>query len=135
MLGEETPELFSSFRDMIKEEISNSLKNLQPAVSGSDPKRMGAQQESCSENEEPVASKEPNSSSSSDDESESDATFHVEDIDSLLKAVRATMQLEDPKIEKTVEDRMFEGLGEKKKTNLSCPQKYKTFNTKGVEIP
>lgn len=135
MLGEETPELFSSFRDMIKEEISNSLKNLQPAVSGSDPKGMGAQQESCSENEEPVASIEPNSSSSSDDESESEATFRVEDIDSLLKAVRATMQLEDPKIEKTVEDRMFEGLGEKKKRTFPVHKNIKSLIQREWKYP
>lgn len=55
------------------------------------------------------------SDSSSDDESARDPVFRPEDTDQLPKAVRVTMNLEDPKEEKTVEDRMFEGLETKRK--------------------
>lgn len=65
----------------------------------------------------------PASDSSSDDDSSRDLVFRPEDTDQLLKAVRATMNLEDPKEEKTVEDRMFEGL-ETKRKSVSYLQKY-----------
>lgn len=42
-------------------------------------------------------------SSSSDDESVSDLNFRPEDIEHLLKAVRATMDIEEPREEKTIE--------------------------------
>lgn len=53
---------------------------------------------------------------SSDDETSRRPAFRLEDTDQLLKAVRDTMNLEDPKEGKSVEDRMFEGLETKRKS-------------------
>lgn len=54
-----------------------------------------------------VESLEFYSSSSSGEESAGDSVFRLEDIEQLLKSVRATMELEEPNLEKTVEDLMF----------------------------
>lgn len=116
VLGEETPTIISSLRDLIKEEISSSLKSLQPGTSASQGKRS-TQNISSSEDEGPrvLDSVDLGSQVSSDEDSEEDNIFHSDDTEPLLKAIRATLELEDPIVERSVEDRVFEGLGGKKK--------------------
>lgn len=58
---------------------------------------------------------DPHSDFSPSDESTSHPSFHPEEVDHLLKVVRATVALEEPKEEKSIEDKMFEGLESKKK--------------------
>lgn len=116
-MAEETPSIMSSMREMIKEELQTSLKALQPNPDL--PSTSSAIVRDSSSDEEPGPPEadnfEPDSEFSSSEESVSNPSFHSEEIDRLLKAVRATMALEEPKEEKTVEDRMFEGLESRKK--------------------
>lgn len=117
VLGEETPALLLSLREMIKEEVGNSLKSLQPSSDTPGKTSVGTVQVSSSDDEGPAQAEsvDLDSSSSSGEDTTEDSIFRSEDIDLLLKSVRATMQLEEPKVDKSVEDRMFEGLENKKK--------------------
>lgn len=71
VLGEETPPLVSSLRDIIKEEINSSLKNLQPDTSGPSQRRVSVKNISGSEDEGPgqLETVDLNSPPSSDKES------------------------------------------------------------------
>lgn len=112
VLAEESPSILSSMKEMIREEIKNSLRTLQadlPSTSST------AIRDSSSEEEAGPPGMESDDSvsdSSSSDDSASDR--RPSDVNHLLKAVRATMALEDPKEERSQEDKMFEELESKK---------------------
>lgn len=90
-MAEESPSLLSSMREMVKEEIQCSLRSLQ---SHSDlPSTSSANIRESSSDEDAG----PDSDFSSSDESTSHQTFHPDEVDHLLKAISATMVLEEPK--------------------------------------
>lgn len=117
VMAEETPSLLTSMRDLIKEEIQNSLKNLRypsdlPSTSSAVAHDTSSDEETGGPGVDEVC---PDSDFSSSDESSGRPSFPPEEVDRLLKAVRATMALEEPKEEKSVEDKMFEELGSRKR--------------------
>lgn len=96
-------------RDMIKEEIQCSLQSQSDLPSTSSANIRGS---SSDEDTGPQMvgkdNPDPDYEFSSSDESSSH-NFHPNEVEHLLKAVKATMALEERKKEKSVEDRMFEG--------------------------
>lgn len=96
-------------RDMIKEEIQSSLRSMQSEL----PSTSSANVRETSSDEETPRVMEAYDSDSSIDSSTPE--FLPGEVDHLLKAVRATMALEEPKEEKSIEDKMFEGLESKRK--------------------
>lgn len=137
VLEEETPSLVSSLRDVIKEEISNSLKNLQPEPSSSGQKKPSVQNSSGSEDEGPsqLEAIDLDSLPSSDEEPEVDSVFQGEDIEPLLKAIRATLEIEDPKVERSTEDRIFEGLGSRRKRTFPIHRSIKDLIQREWKYP
>lgn len=116
MLAEESPAIITSMREMVREEIQSSLKNLCQAPDL--PSTSSVVRGSSSEGELGLWSSErveQDSDFSSSDESCNDPSFPSEEVDRLIKEVRATMALEEPKEEKSIEDKMFEGLDSRKK--------------------
>lgn len=94
---------------MIKEEIKNSLRSMHtdmPSTSSANVREISSEEEAGPPGMEYC---EPDSDSSSSDD-DSNTEIRPNEVDHLLKAVRATMALEEPKEEKSREDKMFEGL-------------------------
>lgn len=101
-------------RDIIKEEIKNSLQAQNPAPAPA-PQPSGSQVRVSSPEVEVVSPGRENYDSDSPPSEESDTEVNQGEVDLLLKAVRATMCLEEPREERTLEDKMFEGLEAKRK--------------------
>ncbi|XP_069820995.1 lamina-associated polypeptide 2-like [Dendropsophus ebraccatus] len=123
MVAAETPNIssiLSSMKDLIKEEIQKSLVQVSPAVapvSAPNPATPSTSQEAVAlaDNEFEEGVIDEIEAEYSDDELSGKPLFSVEDVDTLVKEVRSTMEIEEQKEQRSVQDIMFSGLESKKR--------------------
>lgn len=121
---------------MIREEVKTALDQKsatspsRPSTSRSDPGVPQLPVSSDSEEEEGAIS----SSGSSEDEA-GRALFLPDETSHLLKAIRATMGIEESREQRSIQDRMFSGLDERKKKVFPVHQSIKKLITKEWSNP
>ncbi|XP_040292342.1 zinc finger protein 250-like [Bufo bufo] len=112
VMSEETPSLVDSLRSIIKEEVSSAFET-RIASLPQDPSTSKSIPETPLESEFDLD--EGKVSSDSSDNNSVRPLCSVEDTDSLLKTIRAAMNIEQIKEPQSVQDHMFKGLADKKR--------------------
>ncbi|XP_044137195.1 uncharacterized protein LOC122928435 isoform X2 [Bufo gargarizans] len=109
-LAEESPNLMRDIRSLIKTEVKESLKTSKKSKKVVD--KTDSEPDSVSEEDRDDRSED---SSFAEEEQEKRFMFPVSDTEKLLKTIRATLELEDIREDRSVADAVFEGLREKKR--------------------
>lgn len=123
IISEETPSLFDNLRLMIREEVNQAvdqkIKSASPMPSTSRATLKRAREASPEVSSDSDKEEEGELASPTDSDSAEEGPGRSlclpEETDFLLKAVRSTMGIEDPKEALSIQDQMFQGLDSRKK--------------------
>ncbi|XP_077117010.1 lamina-associated polypeptide 2, isoforms alpha/zeta-like [Ranitomeya variabilis] len=132
LLCEETPDFASELKNVIRSEVQNALLSSKKEVKRVKESVHSHSARLSSENADSDDSKSPLSSS---EEESGRHCFPLEEVDSLVRAVRATMGVEEPKPDKTAQDVMFGGLGQKKRRTFPLNPNVQTLIKREWEKP
>ncbi|XP_040297387.1 uncharacterized protein LOC121008757 [Bufo bufo] len=117
VVEEESPSLLQNIKEIVKSEVSDSIKMFKKCLPPSTAGKQGdsniiSDSESSEESEQGEIL--DSSSSSLDEVSSGRPLFPHEDTDSLLKAIRTTIKVDESKEQKSIQDIMFGDLGHKR---------------------
>ncbi|XP_077125138.1 uncharacterized protein LOC143818346 [Ranitomeya variabilis] len=132
LLCEETPDFASELKTIIRSEVQNALLS---SKKGKEKVKETVYAHSVRSSSEDADSDDSKSSLSSSDEDSGRHCFPLEEVDALVKAVRATMGVEDPRPDKTAQDIMFGGLTQKKRRAFPLNSNVQTLIKKEWEKP
>ncbi|XP_077145335.1 uncharacterized protein LOC143807535 [Ranitomeya variabilis] len=135
VLCEETPNFASELRSVIKTEVESVFKTLKGEKKVSKEKPNPYRNSDSSSSDIVNSDTQDSSFSSSDDERGGRHCFPLDEVDGLVKAVRSTMGVLDPRPDKTVQDVMFGGLCQKKRKVFPLNENIQTLIKREWEKP
>ncbi|KAG8539055.1 hypothetical protein GDO81_021544 [Engystomops pustulosus] len=137
-MAEESASWLDSLRSVIREEVQVSVKNIidqQPAFITKDlpGPSSSTPRETLSVSEE--EGEKEDVSSASEEELSGRPLFLAEDTEGLLRMVRSSMDIEEKKPHKSVQDIMFEGLTERKRRTFPIHDTIRALISKEWQNP
>ncbi|XP_069616902.1 lamina-associated polypeptide 2, isoforms alpha/zeta-like [Ranitomeya imitator] len=131
LLEEEAPDLTSTIREMVRQEIKGAERS---KSRGAEAKRSSPLSEVDSDSGELSSGSLPSTSSSEDQES-ARACLSLERVNHLVKAVNSTMGIEDTQSECSIQDVMFRGIERKSRRAFPVIDKIKSLISKEWKKP
>lgn len=122
IVKEESADFMQDIKTLIRDEIQSALSNIPlsatPSHSSQPPRKsQGCMSDSDSPDSTRMSDLEEGErgDDSSDDDDYKKYLFNPEDTEELIKAIRATLKVEQPKKSRSIQDDIFGGLGERRK--------------------